>query len=173
LHAHGGYTFEEVAWNPRLVLEYNFASGDEDPNDGRNQSFQNLFPSNHTPYGDMDEFAWRNMHEARIALTVQPAKNLTAEVSYHAFWLAETNDYWYRSNGVSTLRTKAPGGADARAIGASNFAGHEANLSFAYKATEWLAVHGGYARFFAGDYLSDTGPSDDADFAYLQATLSF
>ena len=173
LHLHGGYTFEEAAWKPRVVLEYNYASGDKDPTDGRNESFQNLFPSNHTPYGDMDEFAWRNMHEARVALTVQPTKKLSAEVSYHAFWLAETSDYWYRSNGISTLRTRTPSGADVRTIGASNFAGHEVNLSFTYKATDWLTVHGGYAHFFAGDYLSETGPSDDADFAYVQASLAF
>jgi hypothetical protein len=173
LHAHGGYTFEDASWKPRVVLEYNYASGDKDPTDGRNQSFQNLFPSNHTPYGDMDEFAWRNMHEARAAVTVQPTKKLSAELSYHAFWLAETSDYWYRSNGISTLRTRTPSGTDVRTAGASNFAGHEVNLSFTYKATDWLTVHGGYAHFFAGDYLSDTGPSDDADFAFLQASLVF
>ena len=34
-----------------------------------------------------------------------------------------------------------------------------------------LAVQAGYNHFFAGNYLADTGASDDADFAYVRATL--
>jgi hypothetical protein len=36
-----------------------------------------------------------------------------------------------------------------------------------------FVLEAGYSHFFAGDYLADTGPSDDADFGYLQATISF
>ena len=32
---------------------------------------------------------------------------------------------------------------------------------------------GGYSHFFAGGYVSATGPSDDADFGYAQATINF
>jgi hypothetical protein len=173
IHLRGGYTWENLSWKPRVGLEYNYATGDKDPTDGDNESFQNLFPSNFAPYGYIDEFSWRNMHNARLHLTAQPTKKLTVELSYHAFWLAETSDYWYRSNGQSTLRTRTPGGADVRTIGASNFAGHEIDLAFTYKPTDRLTIFTGYSHFFAGDYLSDTGPSDDADFAYLQATIAF
>lgn len=173
MHARGGFTFEDVQWKPRLGLEYNFASGDKDPTDGDNQSFQNLFPSNHAPYGYMDEFSWRNMHNARLQFTVQPSKKLSAELSYHAFWLAETTDYWYRQNGINTQRNRTANGRDVRAIGASNFAGHEVNLEATYKPTDWLNILAGYGHFFAGNYLADTGASDDADLAYVQATLTF
>jgi hypothetical protein len=169
----GGYTWENLAWKPRVGLEYNYASGDKDPNDGKNESFQNMFPSNFAPYGYMDEFSWRNMHNARLQLTVQPTKKLSVELSYHAFWLAETTDFWYRSNGISTLRTVTPTGAGVRSVGASNFAGHEIDLACTYKANDWLSIFAGYSHFFAGDYLKDTGPSDDADFAWLQATVAF
>ncbi len=42
-----------------------------------------------------------------------------------------------------------------------------------WKATDHLTIEGGYSHFFAGSYLSDTGPSDDADFGYVQASVAF
>ncbi len=92
---------------------------------------------------------------------------------YHAFWLADTNDYWYRSNGNSTLRTKTPDGRDVRTIGASYFAGQEADVIISYDVTKNLKSQTGYAHFFAGQYLVDTGPHSDADFGFAMTTLSF
>ena len=40
-------------------------------------------------------------------------------------------------------------------------------------STDRLTVESGYSHFFAGSYLKDTGPSDDADFAYVQAAVAF
>jgi hypothetical protein len=60
-----------------------------------------------------------------------------------------------------------------RSIHASNFAGHEVDFLANYQPAEWLTINAGYSHFFAGDYLRDTGPADDADFAYLQAEVKF
>jgi hypothetical protein len=168
-----GYTFEQVKWKPRLALEYNFATGDENPADGESQSFQNLFPGNHVLYGHMDVFGWRNLHNLRAQVNVKPLKTLDIELSYHAFWLDETTDYGFRNNGFSTLRTRTPDGRDVRTIGAGKFAGHEVDLFVKWNVTKNLNVDFGYNHFFAADYLRDTGPSDDADFAYVQAQILF
>jgi hypothetical protein len=173
LHASGGYTFDSIPWKPRLGLEYDFATGDDNPNDSKSQSFQNLFPSNHEKYGFMDEFGWRNIHDLRFQANVKPTKSLNLEFDYHAFWLADTHDFWYRSNGISTLRTRTPDGRDVRTIGASNFAGHEIDLTATYNFNQFIKFQTGYSHFFAGEYLADTGPSDDADFAYFMTTFSF
>ena len=172
-HVAGGYTFEKAAWQPRFGLEYNYASGDRNPKDGKSESFQNLFPSNHEKYGFMDEFAWRNQHNARVQFNVKPHKNVDLELDYHAFWLADTNDYWFRSNGFSTLRTKTPDGRDVRTIGARNFAGHEIDFVAKWTPAEWLKIEAGYSHFFAGDYLQDTGAHDDADFGYVMTSVKF
>ena len=172
-HTNVGYTFADAQWKPRLALEYNYATGDKNPGDGRSQSFQNLFASNHEKYGFIDEFSWRNLHDVRLSLSAKPAKNVDVTLDYHAFWLAETTDYWFRANGTSTLRTKTPAGRDVRSVGASNFAGDEVDVTVKWKATDHLTVECGYSHFFAGSYLKDTGPGDDADFAYVQATIAF
>ena len=40
-------------------------------------------------------------------------------------------------------------------------------------ASKNCTLTAGYARFFAGSYLGDTGASDDADFLYLISGLKF
>lgn len=169
----GGYTFESLKWKPRIGLEYNFGSGDRNQADSESHSFQNLFPTNHPRYGYMDEFSWRNIHNARAQLNIKPVKAVDIELSYHAFWLAETTDYWFRSNGISTLRTTTPDGRDVRTIGADNFAGQEIDLRVKWEVTKHVEIDLGYSHFFAGDYLRQTGTSDDADFAYVQTTVKF
>ena len=173
LHVSGGYTAKALAWKPRLGLEYDYATGDRDPNDGDSESFQNLFPSNHEKYGFMDEFGWRNLHDLRAQLNVKPVRKLDLELDFHAFWLADTHDFWYRSNGISTLRTKTPDGRDVRTIGASNFAGNELDLTATYELNKNVKIQTGYSHFFAGEYLHDTGSDSDADFAYLMATFTY
>lgn len=173
LHASGGYTFEQASWKPRLGLEYNYGTGDQDPNDSESQSFQNLFGSNHERYGYMDQFSWRNIHDARLQLNVRPRKNLDIEISYHAFWLAETTDYWFRSNALGAVRTTTPDERDVRSIGADHFVGHELDLLARWTPLSWLAVDLGYSHFFPGEYVRQTGPSDGADFAYLQMIVTF
>ena len=171
----GGYTWEDAPWKPRLGIEYDYATGDKNSRDGSSQSFQNIFPANHQHYGFMDEFAWRNLHDARLSLRVQPHKDVELTLDYHAFWLAETTDYWFTSNANSTIRTVTPGknGKDVRTVGASNFAGHEIDFTTNWKVNKHLSFFVGYSHFFAGDYLRQTGAHSDADFGYAQATLSF
>ena len=164
VHVGAGYTFD-IPWKPRAGLEYNFASGDSDPLDREVETFQNLFPTNHKFYGYMDAFSWQNIHDAAFSLKAQPCKPVTVQVDYHAFWLADTSDSWYRANGVTTVRPITPA--------ADNYVGSEIDLTVTWNVRKELAIQAGYSHFFAGDYLRATGPSDDADFGYVQATLTF
>lgn len=159
-----GYTFDH-AWKPRLALEYNYGSGDDNAADGDVDTFQNLFPTNHKFYGYMDVFSWQNLHNVAISLTAAPTKKLTARLDYHLFWLADTGDAWYRANGTTAVRPITPG--------ADSFAGSEVDLTLTYKVNKNLSFMAGYSHFFAGGYLDDTGAGDDADFAYVQAQLDF
>ena len=166
-HVGAGYTFD-ASWLPRLGIAYNFGTGDDDPADKDIQTFQNLFPTNHKFYGQMDVFSWQNMHDLEVSLKAQPVKAVTMKAEYHAFWLETTEDVWYRANGVTPVRPLTP---TSRAAG--NYAGSEVDVTVQWNVTKNLQFEGGYSHFFAGDYLADTGPSDDADFGYVQAKLIF
>ena len=164
-----GYNFDRRLAIPRLYAEYNFASGDDNAADGHINTFQNLFPTNHPFYGIMDEFSWQNMHNAMISAQVSPLKSVTVKVDYNAFWLANTNDVWYRANGLTAVRPLSA----AAGQNVSNYAGSEVDLVVTWNATKHLQFQGGYSHFFAGSYLQDTGAHDDANFSYLQATITF
>ena len=56
-----------AAVKPRLIAEYNYASGDNDPGDGRRGTFDSLYPTPHDKYGMTDQVGWRNIHHLRSA----------------------------------------------------------------------------------------------------------
>ena len=162
-----GYNFD-LPMKPRIYAEYNYASGDGNSADKNLGTFQNLFPTNHKFYGIMDVFAWQNLHNALLSFKVTPVKNVTAQVDYNAFWLADTNDVWYRANGLTAVR---PLNATSRK--ASDYCGSEVDLIVTWNACKYVQVQAGYSHFFAGDYLKSTGFHSDADFGYVQATITF
>jgi hypothetical protein len=115
----------------------------------------------------MDLFAWRNMHNARIQYNITPIEKLALQLDYHAFWIAEVNDQWFRANATTPVRNVA-----AR-NNANNFAGTELDFTANYPIVKWWKVLFGYSHFFAGSYLADTGTADDADFVYVQSIWQF
>ena len=56
---------------------------------------------------------------------------------------------------------------------AARAVGEEIDLSFAYRFDAHLTIGGGYAHFFPGRFLEQTGPSRNVDFGYLLAQYTF
>lgn len=170
-HLGGGYTFEQTAWKPRVGLEYNFSSGDSDPGDDTHETFDNLFPTNHKYYGYMDFVSWQNIHQMGLRTSARPLKGLTLSADFHAFWLADTSDFFY---GVSGAARNA-GGYGLQPNNGS-FVGTEIDLVASYQIRPYAAAQVGYGHFFRGDYIKDTLTSDgsqDADWIYAQLHLNF
>ncbi|MDX2227080.1 MAG: alginate export family protein [Verrucomicrobiae bacterium] len=164
----GGYTFEGPM-RPRFGVGYDYATGDGNPNDGTNTSFQNLFPTNHKFYGFMDFFAWRNIHNPRAGFSITPVGKLNLSLDYHAFFLDTTGDSWFRANASTPVR------AVSGRANVSNFVGQEIDLVARYPLFKWMRLEAGYSHFFTGDYLRTSGSvgSSDADFAYVQTIIQF
>lgn len=169
-HAELGYTWSTQPIEPRIAAGYDFATGDEDPNDSENNTFDNLFPTNHLFYGYMDFFSWRNLHNPYVKLSWVQSEKLKIKSYWHFFWLDEgATDAWYNAGGT-VVRNSA-------GINVDSFVGHEFDLVASYSLTKNLNLELGYGHFFASDYVADTSPgraeSDDADFFYLQTVFTF
>ncbi|HBO97896.1 MAG TPA: hypothetical protein DE315_02120 [Candidatus Omnitrophica bacterium] len=159
-----GYTFEHD-WHPRASFEFDYASGDHDATDGDRQTFDNLYPTNHLFYGYMDFVSLQNIHDYRFQIKADPMKKLNLSADYHLFYLDTPKDNLYAA--ARTIKRSTKAGAD------DAYVGSEIDLLAKYQATKFMGIWAGYSHLFAGDFLSQTGADDDADFVYAQTTFNF
>jgi len=165
----GGYTWKNVAGTPRLGLGYEHGSGDGDATDGEVETLENLFGTQHRPYGLMDLTGARNMHIPKLTFSVKPVKGLTLAADYLTFVLADTHDSFYPESGS---------GRSGNGYGINpdhgSYVGSELDLYASYTVTPWSNLQVGYGHFFTGDYIKDSvGSAADADWFYTQLTLTF
>ncbi len=158
-----GYTFSHD-WKPRVGFEFDYASGDHNSTDGKRKTFDNLYPTNHQFYGFMDFVSLQNINNYRFQLNTFPTKKLELEANLHLIYLDTPKDSLYQAN--QTIKR-------ATVVGADSHVGNEIDLLAKYKICSYANVMIGYSHLFAGNYLKDTGASDDADFAYIQTTINF
>jgi len=101
-----GVTLKDVPTSPRFGLEFNYASGDGDNGTcttttschGNNNTFENLYPTNHILMGYADNMAWRNMVGYSADVQLKPSKETHFEAKYWIFRKANNNDCWYTAN---------------------------------------------------------------------------
>ncbi|MBZ0255985.1 alginate export family protein [bacterium] len=163
-HVELGYT-ADCPWSPRLAIAHNYATGDDNASDGDHGTFDNLFPTNHINYGQMDQWGWRNGHDIELEAAVTPMEKLKIVNEFHFFILDESEDDAWYSAGGGVIRGGAPG--------ADSYVGTEVDLKVQYAVCDNFALEGGYSHFFAGGFVDDTGNDDDADWGYVQGTLTF
>jgi len=166
----GGYTLAEVPLTPRAFIGFDYASGDDDPTDPDKQTFNQLFPLGHAYFGYIDAIGRQNtvdIHPGAELTLLQNrkfAKKLSFRADYHLFWRASDEDAVYNAAG-GVLR--ADNGSD------ETFIGSEADLLLNWQFDRHLSGYIGYSHFFAGDFIDQTGPSEDIDFFYAALMYTF
>ena len=173
----GGYTFKDAFGTPRIGLEYDYSSGDDNAADKTHGTFDNLFPTNHKFYGAMDLLSWQNLHDVKIATQLNPCKGVTMNLDYHSFWLASTSDNFYTVGGARR-GAAAPSGVGYGANSTKgSYLGSELDLVVTYAIKPYAVLGMGVGHFFTGQYIDNTfsavGGAKDANWAYVQMTFSF
>lgn len=166
MHIEAGYTFKDTMWTPRAALGYDFSPGDDDPADGDHETFDNLYPTNHMHYGQMDLFNWTNSHQIEIDVNAKPLDKVQIFGEAHFVFIDEENDAWYNAGGGVLRRAAVGSNPDA-------YIGTEIDLRATYKPSDWFTFEVGYSHFIAGEYIDDTGSDDDADWGYMMTTITF
>lgn len=157
-HGAIGYTFEDT-YKPKLLLEYDYASGDDGANN-RYSKFNPLAETNHNKYGYMDLATWSNVHDGRIEFSVVPLAKWRLGLDYHLFMVDKT--------GAGDTFAGIAGLA-----GSGKIAGHEGDITLGYTWNDNASFLLGYSHFIPGEFLKDNGITNHADFGYIQAVASF
>jgi ABC-type nitrate/sulfonate/bicarbonate transport system ATPase subunit len=76
-----GYTLAGLPAVPRVVAEYNYASGDADPFDQERGTFDVLYPTPHDKYGLADQVGWKNIHALRSGIEFKPTSKLSTSIN--------------------------------------------------------------------------------------------
>jgi hypothetical protein len=162
-----GYTFDAL-WSPRVALQYDFASGDRNPRDGKNERFDTLFGARRfdfNPTGIYGPFARSNLHTPGLRVQVKPHKKVTAFTAVRSFWLASKKDAW-TTTGVRDVNGNS-----------GSYIGTQIEFRVRWNILpDNLRLETGYAHLFAGEFVDDAPNSPangDADYVYSQAVVSF
>ncbi|HUU14520.1 MAG TPA: alginate export family protein [Terriglobia bacterium] len=155
----------EEAHKLRLGFEYDVATGDKDPADGRSGEFFNLFPTNHAHYGYADQMGWRNMQDFRAMFSVTPAPPLKFDFDYHNFFLLEARGPWKNAGGA--VLGFDPTGQSGKHVG------DELDFTVAFPIQKHLKILSGYSLFLPGEFARQTRGPDNQHFFYLQTLVDF
>ena len=115
LHAHWAWNFKSD-WNWRAAVDYDFASGDKSPTDGRFDRYERLFGGRRTDLGNTGihgPLTPANINAPGARVEFGPSKKLDFRISYKAAYLARATDLW------SDGRLQDPMGRSGRFIGHS------------------------------------------------------
>lgn len=107
--------FDHVTWKPRLLAEYNFASGDARAGDGRSGTFDQMFPTPHEKYGLADQVGWQNVQHLAAGVEIKPLKQFVLRTMVQDWYLAKAKDALYTAGGALAFRD--PAGASGRHVG--------------------------------------------------------
>lgn len=165
-HLDIGYTID-MPWKPRFAVEYDYASGDKNPNDGKDQRFDTLYGARRGDYGPTGiygAFARSNINSPAYRLGFSPLANVQTTLSHRFFWLAQSKDAWTTAN----LQDKTGNSGD--------YVGHQLDLSTRWDVNSSLNLETGWTHLFKGQFAK-TAPNapngQDINYFYVQSLLRF
>ena len=170
VHGTVGYTFDTPA-SLRLALQFDYASGDSNANDGTNERFDTLFGARRFDYGPTGiygPFARANLITPGLRAEIAPYDGVTAFGAVRTFWLASKTDGWTTS-----------GVADPLGSSGDHIA---TQIEFRVRwriVPKTVLLEAGYAHLFAGEFIdtnsasSNSNREGDSDYFYTQAKFNF
>jgi len=165
INLNAGYTIANAPLKPRLFVDYAYASGDKNARDGRSNTFDQIYPSNHGLYGIVDLFGWRNLRDTKAGVELRPAKRLQLTGVTHSLYLANAHDGLYNGAGNLVVR-KADGSAGTHL-------GQELEGTGMYAFTSYLSAGAGFGHLFRGQFIKEATKGSSYNISYLVITYAF
>jgi len=164
LHSVLRHSFTNWKWQPHWGVEYNYASGDKTPGDGRDSTFDQLYPTPHGNTGLADQVGWQNVEHVSTFVNVTPWRHLTLRGSAHDWYLAQARDGVFLTNGNMVFRDLT--GQAGRHVG------EELDLLATYTVGPQTAG-AGFGHIFPGQFLQHFSRGDGLNYFYLNVGYRF
>ena len=164
-HWNAGYVIQKTAAKPRLFLEYNYASGNKNPNGSTWSTHDQIYPSSHDKMDFGDQFGWRNIRDLRSGVQEKLGRRWTLNQVVDNIWLASKYDAMYSSSGAVSVPTHSNV--------TSTHAGTELELIAECKQNKHLTYGFGLAHLFSGAFLNQATSGKDYNYPFAYSTYVF
>ena len=154
-----GYTWD-ASWQPRLGLKADIASGDQNPTNGPQGTFDALyFKSGY--FNDASLIRPANIIDVHPNFSANLTHALSVNGGGDVFWRYSRNDAIYAPPGFIAVPALST---------ASAFVGTAADVNLEWRIQRHLSFLASYVHFFSGEYIHQAGGHD---VNYFSTTLSF
>lgn len=144
-----GYTFRETAWQPRVGLKADIASGDSNKKDGKLETFNPLFfKANY--FNDAAFFRPANLADIHLTLQLQPRDDLTITLGSDSIWRHKEQDAIYGTVGNVLLP----------AAETSKYVGTTAEAAVQWKINRHTVVTASYMHMFTRRQVNEARGKD-------------
>ena len=165
-HVQAGYNWPGVAWKPRVLALWDYASGDEDPTDDRDGTWDVLLGARRFEFGPVNLYGFvarSNLNSPAVWFLFRPAEAWDWSLQVRDIRLAQARDAW------RSMNLQDPTGR------AGTHVGTQAELRLRRRFGPHVEIDSGFVYFDEGRFVRTLKPSGDgrALFAYSGIELKF
>ncbi len=142
-----GYSWKETAGKPRLGVKFDVASGDRNPTDGRQESFDPLFFKSGY-FNDASLLRPSNVIDIHPSISFEPARRMEVSAGVDVFWRYSTQDAIYDPPGF----IQVPGTNNR-----SRYLGTALDVNVSWRVQRHALLSSSYVYFFTDNFVHSAG----------------
>jgi hypothetical protein len=154
----GGYTWKETPGKPRLGVKFDVASGDRNPTDGRQETFDPLFFKSGY-FNDASLLRPSNIIDIHPSIAFEPARRMEVSAGVDVFWRYSTQDAIYDPPGFIEVPVTN---------NRSRYLGTALDVNVSWRVQRHALLSSSYVYFFTDNFVHSAGGSGTG---FFSATL--